>query len=110
MFEEHEKFLFQNENNVVLNENSVGLKPCINRESNSLELTIQVYSWYNEHEAPRSCNTTVYLSESYPQNDNFDDLPIEYDQSLITEQPIYSLKNNIVDMFKVSLIKLLFDN
>ena len=28
MFGEHKKFLFQNENNVVLNENSVGGKPC----------------------------------------------------------------------------------
>ena len=34
-----------NENNVVLNENSVEGKPCINRESNSDELTIQLYSF-----------------------------------------------------------------
>ena len=40
MFVEHENCLFQNENNVVLNENSVEGKPCINRESKSLELTI----------------------------------------------------------------------
>ena len=40
MFGEHENCLFQNENNVVLNENSVEGKPCINRESKSLELTI----------------------------------------------------------------------
>ena len=33
MFEEHE-------NNVVLNENSVEGKPCINRESNSNEIII----------------------------------------------------------------------
>ena len=31
MFREHEKCLFNNENNVVLNENSVEGKPCINR-------------------------------------------------------------------------------
>ena len=37
MFEEHEK-------NVVLNENSVEGKPCINRESKSDEITIQLYS------------------------------------------------------------------
>ena len=33
MFEEHEK-------NVVMNENSVEVRPCINRESNSNELAI----------------------------------------------------------------------
>ena len=37
MFEEQE-------NNVVLNENSVERKPCINRESKSDELTIYLYS------------------------------------------------------------------
>ena len=34
------KYLFQNENCIVLNENSVEGKPCINRESKSLELTV----------------------------------------------------------------------
>ena len=62
MFEEHENFLFQNENNVVLNETNDEGKPCIDRESKSLELTIQLYSCYEKHEAPSSCNTTVYLS------------------------------------------------
>ena len=37
MFEEQE-------NNVVLNENSVDRKPCINRENKSVELTIYLYS------------------------------------------------------------------
>ena len=37
---EHENVLFQNENNVVLNGNSVEVKPYIDRESKSLELTI----------------------------------------------------------------------
>ena len=37
MFEEQE-------NNIVLNENSVEIKPCINIESKSNELTIKVYS------------------------------------------------------------------
>ena len=36
MFEEQE-------NNVVMNENSVDRKPCINRESKNDELTIQLY-------------------------------------------------------------------
>ena len=40
MFEEQE-------NNVVLNEKSVGVKPCINRESKSYELTIQLYSFHD---------------------------------------------------------------
>ena len=62
MFEEHENCLFQNENYVVLNENSVEVKPCINREINILELTIKLYSCYDEHEAPSSCNSTAYLS------------------------------------------------
>ena len=39
MFEEHELSI-QDENNVVLNENIVEGKPCINREINSLETTI----------------------------------------------------------------------
>ena len=34
------KTVYQDENNVVLVENSVEPKPCINRESKSLELTI----------------------------------------------------------------------
>ena len=37
---ENMKTVYQDENNVVLDENSVEWKPCINRESNSLELTI----------------------------------------------------------------------
>ena len=34
------KTVYQDENNVVLDEKSVERKPCINRESKSLELTI----------------------------------------------------------------------
>ena len=52
-----------NENNVVLNENIVEGKPCINRESKSLELAILLYIFYDEHEASSSCNNTVYLSQ-----------------------------------------------
>ena len=55
MFEEHE-------NNVFLNEKIVEWKPCINRESKSLEPTIYLYRCYDKQEAPSSCNTTVYLS------------------------------------------------
>ena len=44
--------------------NIVERKPCINRETKILELTIKLYLYYDEHEAPRSCNTTVYLSLS----------------------------------------------
>ena len=33
---ENMKTVYQDENNVVLDENSVELKPCINRESKSL--------------------------------------------------------------------------
>ena len=47
MFEEHENFLFQNENNVVLNENCVEGKPCINRERKSIELKIKLHSYYD---------------------------------------------------------------
>ena len=39
IFGEHEN-VYQDENNVVLDKSSVGRKPCINRESKSLELTI----------------------------------------------------------------------
>ena len=37
-------------------------KKNVNRESKSLELTIQLYRCYGEHEYPSSCITTVYLS------------------------------------------------
>ena len=40
MFGEHENFLFQNENNVVLNGKSVEEKPSITREIESLDITI----------------------------------------------------------------------
>ena len=38
------KTICPDENNVVLNENSVEEKPCINRESKSNERTIKLYS------------------------------------------------------------------
>ena len=38
------KSVYQDENNVILDINSVELKPCINRESKSLDLTIKLYS------------------------------------------------------------------
>ena len=65
MFVEHLKLSVIEGNNVVLNENSVEGKPYINRESNSSDLTIKLYSFYDEHEAPIICNTTVYLSSNY---------------------------------------------
>ena len=37
----------EQENSVVLNENSVERKPCINRESKILELTIYLYSCHD---------------------------------------------------------------
>ena len=62
MIEEYENCLFQNENYVVLNEKSVEGKPYINRKRKKLEITIQLYSFYDEREAPISCDTNVYLS------------------------------------------------
>ena len=62
MFVEHCIISILEENNVAMNENSVEGNPCINIESKSLELIIQLYICYDEHEAPISCNTTVYLS------------------------------------------------
>ena len=41
------KTIYQDENNVILDENSVEWKPCINRESKSLELTIKLYSCHD---------------------------------------------------------------
>ena len=46
MIEEHET-AYPDENNVVLDENSVERKPFINRESKSDELTIQLYSCHD---------------------------------------------------------------
>ena len=37
-------------------------------------------------------------------------MPIEYEQRLFTKLPIDHLTNNILERFKVSLIKQLFDN
>ena len=39
----HMKTVYQDENNIVLVENSVEWKPCINRECKSLKLTIKLY-------------------------------------------------------------------
>ena len=41
------KIVYQDENNVVIAENGVEVKPCINRESKRLELTIQLYNCHN---------------------------------------------------------------
>ena len=41
------KTVYPDKNNVVIDKNSVERKPCINRESKSLELTIQLYSCHN---------------------------------------------------------------
>ena len=43
-------------------ENSTERKLCISRESICFDLTIYLYGCYDEHESPRSCNSTVYLS------------------------------------------------
>ena len=43
-------------------------KNHVNRESDRLELTIQLYICYDEHEDPSSCNTTVYLSQTFPEH------------------------------------------
>ena len=40
--------------------------------------------------------------DSYLQNIDFDDLPIEYEQRLFTRQQIDCLTNNIVEVLKVS--------
>ena len=44
---ENMKTVNLDENKVVLNENSVERKPCINRESKSDELTIKLYSYHD---------------------------------------------------------------
>ena len=41
------KTVYPDENNVVLNENSVEGKPCINKESKSNEITIKLYSCHS---------------------------------------------------------------
>ena len=41
------KTFYPDENNVVLDENIVERKPCINRESKSFELTIYLYGCHN---------------------------------------------------------------
>ena len=41
---------------------------------------------------------------SYPQNVDFDDLPIGYEQRLFTKQPIDCLTDNIVKGLNVSSI------
>ena len=41
------KTVYPDEKNVVLNENSVERKPCINREIQSNEITIKLYSCHD---------------------------------------------------------------
>ena len=41
------KTIYPDENNIVLNENSVERKPCINRESKIDERTIKLYSFHD---------------------------------------------------------------
>ena len=41
------KTVYPDEKNVVLNENSVERKPCINRESKTYELAIKLYSCHD---------------------------------------------------------------
>ena len=41
------KTIYPNENNVVLDENSVERKPCINRESKRDELTIKLNTFHD---------------------------------------------------------------
>ena len=41
------KTVYPDENNVVLDENSFKIKPCINRETKRDELTIQLYSCHD---------------------------------------------------------------
>ena len=47
---------------------------------------------------------------SYPQNDDFNYLPIEYELRFFTKWPIYCLTNNIVEKLKISSIEQLVDN
>ena len=59
------KTVYPDEKNVVLGENSVERKACINREINSLDITNLVLQLSRyQHEVPSSCNTTVYLSHT----------------------------------------------
>ena len=46
---------------------------------------------------------------SYPINDDFNDLPIEYEHMFFTKQPIDCLTNNIIERLKVSFIKISVD-
>ena len=48
--------------------------------------------------------------DSYPQNDDFDYLPIKYEQRLFKKQPIYCLTGNSVEILKISLIEWLICN
>ena len=46
---------------------------------------------------------------SFPRNDDFDDLPIEYEHMLFTRQPIDNVTDSIVERLKVSSIERSFD-
>ena len=61
------KTVYPDEKNVVLDENSVERKPCINRES-AHNLVIQLSRY--QHEVTSSCNTTVYLSQTQQEITN----------------------------------------
>ena len=61
----------QNENNVVLNENSVEGKPCINRESESLEITIYLYSCYDTNMDILAVVTPPYIYHGCSNRETF---------------------------------------
>ena len=63
---EENKTIHPDENNVVLDENSVEKKTCINKESKSLELTIYVYSCHNIN-----MKTVVVVTPPYIYHDCF---------------------------------------
>ena len=80
-------------------ENSVEGELFINREGKSLELTIYLYLCYNEHEAPSSCNNTVYLS--YPKNKN---RPRTLDGTHLFPAPNFQVGHHIMDLRTGQLI------
>ena len=69
------KTVYPDENNAVLNENSVVEgKPCINRESKIDELTIQLYSYHNINmkflAVVTPPSTYNFVSKTYHREDN----------------------------------------
>ena len=94
------KNVYQDENNVHLDENSVEWKPCINRESKSLELTIK---WYSCHDINMKFLVIVKPPSIYQYHTCFFTLIIFFNPDSIENiPPLKDTTNNLFITMDIS--------